>query len=72
MRTANRTKPKTDFGIEVSIFCAQTGMTKRELAAGAGVKYSTLVRPPRAAAPDTRLIPIARDFMQNYLKRAEG
>lgn len=72
MRTANRTKPKTDFGIEVSIFCAQTGMTKRELAAGAGVKYSTLVEATTGRCAGHHLIPIARDFMQNYLKRAEG
>ena len=26
MRTANRVKPKTDFGIEVRLFTAQTGM----------------------------------------------
>ena len=32
MKTANRTKPKTDFGIEVRVFTAQTGMTVKELA----------------------------------------
>ena len=31
MRTANRVKPKTDFGIEVRLFTAQTGMTVKEL-----------------------------------------
>ena len=30
MRTANRVKPKTDFGIEVRLFTAQTGMTVKE------------------------------------------
>ena len=30
MRTPNRTKPKTDFGIEVRIFTAQTGMNMKE------------------------------------------
>ena len=43
MKTANRTKPKTDFGIEVRVFTAQTGMTVKELAERAGVKYTTLV-----------------------------
>ena len=38
MKTANRTKPKTDFGIEVRVFTAQTGMTVKELAERAGVK----------------------------------
>ena len=28
MRVANRTKPKTDFGIEVRVFTATTGMNK--------------------------------------------
>ena len=36
MKTANRTKPKTDFGIEVRVFTAQTGMTVKELAERAG------------------------------------
>ena len=43
MRVANRTKPKTDFGIEVRVFTATTGMNMKELAAKAGVKYTTLV-----------------------------
>ena len=47
-------------------------MTKRELAAGAGVKYSTLVEATTGRCAGHQLIPIARDFMQNYLKRAEG
>ena len=38
MRVANRTKPKTDFGIEVRVFTATTGMNMKELAAKAGVK----------------------------------
>ena len=41
MRTANRVKPKTDFGIEVRLFTAQTGMTVKELAERSGVKYTT-------------------------------
>ena len=65
MRTANSTKPKTDFGIEVSLFCAQTGMSKKQLAQAASdyigdpeaVKYTTLVRPPQAAAPATSSSP---------------
>ena len=40
---AYKRKPKTDFGIEVRIFTAQTGMTVKELANKTGVKYITLV-----------------------------
>ena len=72
MRTANRTKPKTDFGIEVSIYCAQTGMTKRELAQDAGVKYTTLVEATTGRCAGHQLIPIVRDYMTNHRKRAEG
>lgn len=72
MRTANRTKPKTDFGIEVRIFTAQTGMTVKELAERAGVKYTTLVETTTGRCAGHQLIPIVRDFMQNYVKRAEG
>lgn len=36
-------KAKTEFGIEVRVFTAQTGMTVKELAEKAGVKYTTLV-----------------------------
>ena len=43
MRTANRVKPKTDFGIEVRLFTAQTGMTVKELAERSGVKYLSLI-----------------------------
>ena len=32
MSAPKRTKPKTDFGIEVRVFTAQTGMTVKELA----------------------------------------
>ena len=38
-----RRMPKTDFGIEVRVFTAQSGMTIKELAKEAGVKYTTLV-----------------------------
>lgn len=41
MRTPNVVKPKTDFGIEVRVFTAQYGMTIKELAEKAGVKYGS-------------------------------
>lgn len=68
MKTANRTKPKTDFGIEVSVFTAQTGMTVKELAERAGVKYTTLVETTTGRCAGHQLIPVVREFMQNYRK----
>ena len=66
MKTANRTKPKTDFGIEVRVFTAQTGMTVKELAERAGVKYTTLVETTTGRCAGHQLIPVVREFMHNY------
>lgn len=72
MRTPNRTKPKTDFGIEVSVFKAQTGMSSKELADAAGVKYTTLVEATTGRCAGHKLIPVVRDFMRNYMQRSEA
>ena len=64
MRTT-RVKPKTDFGIEVRVFTAQTGMTVKELAERSGVKYTTLVE----TTTGHQLIPAVRKFMQDYTER---
>lgn len=63
MRTPNRTKPKTDFGIEVRIFTAQTGMNMKELAENAGVKYTTLVETTTGRCAGRQLIPAVRRYM---------
>lgn len=68
MRLPNRTKPKTDFGIEVRVFTAQTGMTVRELAERAGVKYTTLVETTTGRCAGHQLIPIVRRYMSEYKK----
>lgn len=70
MRIANRTKPKTDFGIEVLVFTAQTGMTIKTLAELAGVKYTTLVETTTGRCAGHQLIPVVREFMENYQKEA--
>ena len=57
MRTANRVKPKTDFGIEVRLFTAQTGMTVKELAERSGVKYTTLIETTTGRCAGHQLIP---------------
>ena len=70
MRIANRTKPTTDFGIEVRVFTAQTGMTIKTLAELAGVKYTTLVETTTGRCAGHQLIPVVREFMENYQKEA--
>lgn len=72
MRTANRTKPKTDFGVEVSVFKAQTGMSIKQIADGAGVKYTTLVEATTGRCAGHQLIPAVRAFMQNYMEASYG
>lgn len=69
MRTANRVKPKTDFGIEVRLFTAQTGMTVKELAERSGVKYTTLIETTTGRCAGHQLIPIVREYMANSSKR---
>lgn len=66
MRTTNRVKPKTDFGIEVRLFTAQTGMTVKELAERSGVKYTTLIETTTGRCAGLQLIPIVREYMANY------
>ncbi len=66
MRAAYRTKPKTDFGIEVKVFTAQTGMMIKELAANSGVKYTTLIETTTGRCAGHQLIPVVREFMENY------
>lgn len=68
MRT-KRIKPKTDFGIEVRVFTAQTGMTVKELADAAGVKYTTLIETTTGRCAGHQLIPIVRKYMTDYQAR---
>lgn len=70
MSTPKRT-PKTDFGIEVRVFTAQTGMSVKELAEAAGVKYSTLVETTTGRSAGHKLIPTVRNFMEEYKSRVE-
>ena len=65
-----RRMPKTDFGIEVPVFTAQSGMTIKELAKEAGVKYTTLVETTTGRCAGHDLIPVVREYMQNYQKEA--
>ena len=67
----NPRKPKTEFGIEVKLFTARTGMSVKELAEKAGVKYMTLVETTTGRCAGHELIPIVREFMNNYEAEAE-
>ena len=62
-------KPKTDFGIEVRVFTAQTGMTVKELAERSGVKYTTLVETTTGRCAGHQLIPVVREFMENFSRK---
>lgn len=71
MRTRNNIKPKTDFGIEVRVFTAQTGMTIKELADAAGVKYATLIEAGTGRCAGHEVIPIVRQYMDSC-RQKEG
>lgn len=65
-------KKKTDFGIEVRVFTAQTGLNMKEIAEKAGVKYTTLVETTTGRCAGRELIPIVRKFMATYQPPREG
>ena len=65
-------KAKTEFGLEVRVFTAQTGMTVKELAEKAGVKYTTLVETTTGRCAGHQLIPTVRRFMATYPQTEAG
>lgn len=65
-------KAKTEFGIEVRVFTAQMGMTVKELAEKAGVKYTTLVETTTGRCAGHQLIPTVRRFMATYPQTEAG
>ena len=65
-------KAKTEFGIEVRVFTAQTGMTVKELAEKAGVKYTTLVETTTGRCAGHQLIPTVRRSMATYPQTEAG
>ena len=69
MRVANKVKPKTDFGIEVRVFTAQTCMTIKELAEAVGVKYATLIEAGTGRCAGHEVIPAVRRFMEEYRQK---
>ena len=63
-------KPQTQFGVEVATFCAEMGMSKRELAERSGVKYPTLLDCTIGRSAGYELVPKVREFMAAYRKEA--
>lgn len=63
-------KPQTQFGVEVATFCAEVGMSKRELAEQSGVKYPTLLDCTIGRSVGHKLVPQVREFMEKYRKEA--
>jgi hypothetical protein len=63
-------KPKTPFGIEVTVFCAETGMKKDELAKQAGVNYATMLDVEVGRSAGHELVPKVHAFMFDYRKKA--
>lgn len=59
-------QPKSEFGKKVSIFLAETGMTAKELAAGADVKQTTLVAAMRGRTPGHDLVPAVCAYMDQH------
>lgn len=62
-------KPKTPFGVEVTEFCARFGITKRELASLAEVKYMTLCDVECGRSAGHQLVPKVREAMAEYRRR---
>jgi hypothetical protein len=72
VRTPNTIKPKTEFGIEVRVFTAQTGLSMKEIARLSGVKYTTLVETTSGRCTGKKLIPTVRKFMATYEPPKDG
>jgi len=65
-------RPKTVFGLEVRTFTGKYGITIKQLAAEAGVQYSTLVDTTTGRCAGHDLIPIVRNFMNEHEDSKNG
>lgn len=65
-------KQKTQFGTEVSVFTAETGLTVEEVAKGAAVKRTTLVAAMTGKTPGHDVVPAVRGFMAEYRKGVQA
>ena len=61
-------KPKTAFGLRVSLFTTRTGMTCAELAERAQVKQTTLVSAMTGKTPGHEVVPKVLAYIEGYEK----
>lgn len=61
-----RNRPKTDFGVQVDLFRAQTGINIKELADMAGVKYTTLIDVTTGRTAGHEVVPRVEKAMEDY------
>lgn len=62
--------PKTEFGIELKVFCSKHGLTIESVAKNAGVNYATLLSCTTGRSPGYELIPKVKEYMATYEGRA--
>ena len=58
--------PMTPWGVKVSAWCLKTGVSKKELAEIAGVKYDTLLQVGKGRRAGHEAIPAVETAMANY------
>lgn len=62
--------PMNQFGLEVTAFCAQQGMTKKQLAALAGIPYDTLLQTGKGRCAGHTARKAIKEVMNEYAERA--
>lgn len=67
-----RTRKKTDFGIELTMFQARTNLTYKQIAEMCDVKYGTMMDTTTGRAAGIEVIPKVRAFMAEYMKQEKG
>lgn len=60
--------PMNQFGVEVTLFCARWGITKKQLAAEANIPYDTLLQ----VSKGRRAGHVAREAVQDVMGRYEA
>jgi hypothetical protein len=58
------------FGLEVTMFCAQHGIKKKDLAARAGVECSSIWKIGTGQRTGVEVIPLVRAAMEDYIRES--
>ncbi len=53
---AARKNPRSEFGMEVTLYCAKAGITQKDLAQNTGVSYETMKDAIRGKRPARQLV----------------